>query len=68
MASVISGCILSIVWNRSSKSSSFSFLPSKINVFVDTGLSIVAACGCCWVVIPAIASARRLMELFASKF
>ena len=36
-----------------------SFLPSKISVFVDTGLSIVAACGRCWVTIPAIASARR---------
>ena len=68
MASVISGCILSIVGTKFSKSSNFSFLPSKIGVFVDTRLSIVPACGRCWVSIPAIASARRLMELFASGF
>ena len=37
-------------------------------MFVDTGFSIVAACGRCWVAIPAIASIRRLKELFASKF
>ena len=68
MAYVISGCILSIVCKSSSKSSNFSFLPSKINVLVDIGLSSAVACGRCWVAIPAIASARRLMELFASEF
>ena len=46
----------------------FLGLPSKINVFVNTGFSNVAACGRCWVEIPAIASARRLMELLASQF
>ena len=68
IASVISGCILNIVWNRSSKCSKFLILPSKINVFVDTGFSIVAACGCCWVSVPAIASTRWLMEVFESEF
>ena len=66
--SVISGCILSIVWNKSSNSSYFSFFLSQNDVFVDTGLSIVAACGRCWVAIPEIASTRQLMELFASEF
>ena len=41
---------------------------NKQNVFVDTGFSIVAACGRCWVASCAIASTRRLMELFSSKF
>ena len=68
MVFVISGCILSIVWNRSSKSPNFLFFPSKLDVFVDTGFSIVAGGGRCWVAMPAIASARRLMELFASEF
>ena len=68
MASVISGCILSIVWDKSSKNSNFSFSPSKITVFVDTGFSIVAAFGRCWHAIPAFASARRLWEIFASEF
>ena len=67
MAYVISGCILSIVWNKS-KNSIFSFFPSKINVFLDTGLSCVTACGHCWVAIPAIASTRQLMVLFVSEF
>ena len=67
IASVISGCIFSIVWTRSSKSSKSSFFPSKINVSVDTRLSIVAACGRCWVAILAFASTRRLMEFFASE-
>ena len=49
------------------KSSYFSFLPSEINVFVDTGFSIVAACARCWIAIPTIASSRRLMELFESE-
>ena len=66
MAIVISGCLLRSVWNRSSKSSNCSFLRSKMNVFVDTGFNIVADCGQGWVEIPAIASTRRLMELFAS--
>ena len=48
-----------------SKKYKFLVFPSKINVFVHTGLSIVAACGRCSIVIPA--STRRLMELFASE-
>ena len=63
-ASVVFGCILRIVWNMSSKSSNFSFLPSKINLFVDSGFRIVAAYDRGWVEIPAIASTRQLMELF----
>ena len=50
------------------ESSNFSFLPSKINKFVDTSFSIVAAYGHCWFEIPAIASARRLMQFFVSQF
>ena len=49
------------------KISNSSFLPSKINVFVDTGFSIVAVCGHCWVEIPVIASLGLLMELFESE-
>ena len=48
----------------------FEFLvfPSKTYVFIDTGLTIGAVCGRCCVAIPAIASARQLMEMFASDF
>ena len=52
----------------STKSSIFSFFPSKINVFVDTGFSTVAACACLYAAVPAIASTKRLMEMFASEF
>ena len=45
---------LCILCNTSSEKTSFSFLPLKINVFVETGFSIVVACGRCWVTIPAI--------------
>ena len=55
-------------WNTSPKSSNFSFLQSKINVFVDTGVIIPAACGRCLVAINAIASVRRLMDSFKSVF
>ena len=37
-------------------------------MFVDIGFNIVAACGRCRIVIPAIASTRRLMQLFESEF
>ena len=55
---LVSGCILSIVRNRSTKNSNFLFLTSNIKVIMATRFSIVAACGRCWVAIPAIASAR----------
>ena len=63
-----SGCILSIGWNRSSKSSNISAEPPKINVFVDIGFSILGAYGRCWAAMPPIGSDRRLMELFESEF
>ena len=34
---------------------------------MDTSFRIVVACGRCWVAIPAIASARRIVEKFASE-
>ena len=37
-------------------------------VFVDIGISIGAAFGHRWVAIPAVASPRRLRELFESEF
>ena len=57
IASIFSGSILGIVWNKYSQKSSFSFLLLKIIVFVDTGFSLVAARGRCWVVI------LRLLQL-----
>ena len=41
--------------------------PSENIVFVDIEFSIVAAGGRCWVAVPAIESARRVME-FVSGF
>ena len=41
IASVIYGCILSIVGSRSSKCLKASILTSKINVIVDNGFSIM---------------------------
>ena len=60
-------CFLSSVWNRTSKSSNFSFLPSNINLFMNTCSSVVAACDRFWVAIPAIAWARRSMKWFESE-
>ena len=37
-------------------------------MLVDTGFSFSAVCGCCWVAIPAVASAGRLMEMCESEF
>ena len=68
IASVILSCTLRILRTRSRKSSNFSFFLSKTKVLLDNAFSIVAACGCCWVAVPAIASAGRLMEVSESEF
>ena len=47
ICSVITGCIFIIVWNKSSKSSNFSLLPSNAMRVVVTGL-IVIECGLFW--------------------
>ena len=68
-ASDIPGCILTIVWKKSSKSSKLSLFPLKTNVFVVVGLaSDDDVWCCCWDAIPVIASARLLMGLPESEF
>ena len=47
-ASVISGCILNILWRKFSKRSNVLFLPSKINLVLDTGFGNVAVSGLRW--------------------
>ena len=44
---VVSGCILCSEWSTFTKSSSFLFLSSKVNVFVETGFGIVSTFGRC---------------------
>ena len=56
------------MWNKFSKSPKFSFLPAKVNVFMNFGFSFVAACSHCWVAIPATASTKRLKQKFGSEF
>ena len=66
--SIIFGSILGIARNRFSKISFFSFSPTKINVFVHTGFSIVSIRGLCWVAGAALASTRPLMDFFQHEF
>ena len=46
ICSDISGCILIIVWKRSSNSSNFSLLPSKVNILELTGR--IVSCWAVW--------------------
>ena len=69
IASDTSGCILSIIWKRSSNDWSFSFLPWQTSVFVDVALiNADNIWGHCWDAIPAIASASLLIGLPDSEF
>ena len=56
----MSGCIFIIVWKRSSNSSNFSDLPSKVSVVVLTGRTM-RVCVDGFVFIPIITSASLLM-------
>ena len=68
IASDVSGCILSIVWERSSKSSNILFFLSKINVFVVVSkINVDNVWGRCWDAIPKIASASRSTGLTESE-
>ena len=66
IAFVSSGCLLSILWKKSTNSSNFLFLPSNIQVFVEVGFNIADVIDRCWNAILAIASANLLLEVLWS--
>ena len=65
IASVMSGCIFSVVWKRSSNSSNFSFLTLN-NVLVEADFNIANAVGYCWDAISAFAKTNLLIEVLRS--
>ena len=66
IASVISGCILSIVWKKLPKDLIFSFLPSNITVLVEVGFNVADATSRWWDAVLAIASPNLLIEKWSN--